>query len=235
MNELPAGARRIAFFGGSFDPPHLGHLTIARAARDALDLDAVLFAPVGAQPLKPKGSTAPFDDRVAMTELAIRGDAAFSVSLADAPSSSSQPNYTVDTLLRLRGALPDGGALFCLMGADSFLSLRKWRRAVEVPFAAQLIVASRPGLRLDDLSAGLPQGVTIDAADADCAEGGSANEMRCFRLRNPAGETAGFYLLPGLFVEISATEIRKTIRSGAAGGLLPEAVCAYIREHRLYQ
>ena len=63
----PTCSCRVAFFGGSFDPPHLGHLAVARAARQALRLDRVLFAPVGAQPLKPKGSTASFPDRLAMT------------------------------------------------------------------------------------------------------------------------------------------------------------------------
>ncbi len=56
------GGSRVAFFGGSFDPPHLGHLAVARAARAAFRLDTVLFAPVGAQPLKPEGSAASFED-----------------------------------------------------------------------------------------------------------------------------------------------------------------------------
>src|ERR1700690_766755 len=89
---------RVAFFGGSFDPPHLGHLAIARAARDAFHLDTVLFAPVGVQPLKPDGSSASFEDRLAMTRLAIDGEPGFAISLADAPKSpapgSAQPNYT---------------------------------------------------------------------------------------------------------------------------------------------
>src|SRR5215469_4855309 len=85
--------RRIAFFGGSFDPPHRGHLAIARAALQALHLDRVLFAPVGAQPLKPEGATASFDDRVAMTRLAIAEEPRFEVSLADAPAPSGAPNY----------------------------------------------------------------------------------------------------------------------------------------------
>src|ERR1700723_1724503 len=80
--------RRIAFFGGSFDPPHLGHLAVARAARDAFHLDTVLFAPVGAQPLKPEGSAASFNDRLAMTRLAIAGEPGFAVSLVDGPKSS---------------------------------------------------------------------------------------------------------------------------------------------------
>ncbi len=78
-------SRRVAFFGGSFDPPHLGHVAVARAARDALRLDAVLFAPVGVQPLKPQGATAGFDDRLEMTRLAVAGEPGFEVSLIDAP------------------------------------------------------------------------------------------------------------------------------------------------------
>ena len=89
----------MAFFGGSFDPPHLGHLAVARAAQAALGLDTVLFAPVGAQPLKPQGSTAGFEDRLAMTRLAIAGEPGFAVSLADAPKPSGAPNYTLETLL----------------------------------------------------------------------------------------------------------------------------------------
>src|SRR5579863_7237462 len=98
--------RRVAFFGGSFDPPHLGHLAVARAARAALGLDTVIFAPVGAQPLKPKGSIADFEDRVAMTRLAVADDPGFVVSLADAPMRTGKPNFTFETLESLRGELP---------------------------------------------------------------------------------------------------------------------------------
>jgi nicotinate-nucleotide adenylyltransferase len=234
MKELAEGVRRIAFFGGSFDPPHLGHLAVARAARAALGLDGVLFAPVGAQPLKPRGSTAPFADRLAMTELAIAGDAGFVISLADAPSSSGSPNYTLDTLLKLRSQLPATGALFCLMGADSFLGLRRWHRAKEIPFAAALIVASRPKQRLDDLTAALPAGVTIEPA-AEAGLPSSDVDLRAYQVRNAEGETAPFYLLSGLHIDISATEIRKEVRAGAGDVLLPAAVADYIRSRGLYR
>ncbi len=163
--------RRIAFFGGSFDPPHLGHIGIARAAQIALELDTVLFAPVGLQPLKPQGSTASYEDRVAMTELAIKGVPEFAICLADAPNPNGTPNYTIDALLHLRKKFP-AAALFTLMGADSLLSLRHWHRAVEVPFLAPLIVASRPGERLEDLAAVLPAGLVIDEGDRRSRGGG---------------------------------------------------------------
>ena len=83
-------------------------------------LDTVLFAPVGIQPLKPHGATASFDDRVAMTELAIKGLPQFAISLADAPDATGKPNYTIDTLMRLRQEYPsakvfysDGRRLSC--------------------------------------------------------------------------------------------------------------------------
>jgi nicotinate-nucleotide adenylyltransferase len=233
---------RVAFFGGSFDPPHLGHLAVARAARDALRLDRVLFAPVGAQPLKPHGSTAPFADRVAMTSLAIAREPGFEISLVDAPASDNRPNYTLETLSALRDDLPPGGSLFCLMGADSFVSLSRWRGATEIPFVASLIVASRPGQQLDDLARFLPLGLTLEpgALAADGAPPSVQIESRSYLVRNPAGQTAPFYLLPDLDVEISASKIRKQVPNAArnpiaAKSLLPASVADYIRAHGLYR
>jgi nicotinate-nucleotide adenylyltransferase len=232
---------RVAFFGGSFDPPHLGHLAVARAARDALRLDRVLFVPVGAQPLKPHGSTAPFADRVAMTSLAIAGEPGFEISLADAPASDNRPNYTLETLVTLRAGLPPGGSLFCLMGADSFVSLRRWRGAAEIPFVASLIVASRPGQQLDDLARFLPRGLTLEPCElaGDASLPSDRIELRCHLLRNSDGQTATFYLLPGLDVEISASDIRKQVPSAAkdpvAAARLSRSVTNYIRAHRLYR
>ncbi len=254
---------RVAFFGGSFDPPHLGHLAVARAARAAFALDAVLFAPVGMQPLKPEGPAASFADRVAMTRLAIADEPGFQVSLADAPKSAGDhtsapkptphdapdntPNYTIDTLVRLRTSLGPGGALFCLMGADSFFGLRRWHRAAELPFVAPLIVASRPGEPLPDpmvdltadLNSALPTGLALEPAfEGNRSEAGI--EVCAFVLRNQAGDRTPFYVLPGLHVEISASEIRAQVHaasgSPAAGrDLVPPAVREYITQHGLYR
>jgi nicotinate-nucleotide adenylyltransferase len=231
MDLQPSGRPRAAFFGGSFDPPHWGHLAVAQAAQSALGLDTVLFAPVGSQPLKPQGSTAGFEDRLAMTRLAIAAYSDFALSLADAPKSSGAPNYTFESLLALRAQLPQDGALFCLMGADSFAGFRRWHRAAEIPFVAPLIVASRPGESLDNLQAALPDGLTIDSfSQPDLAVGQGFGphihpdestrafvpdaeiELRRGILRNLAGEQTPFYLLAGLAIEISASGIRDRIR-----------------------
>ena len=244
-------AMRVAFFGGSFDPPHNGHLAVARAARAAFALDAVLFAPVGMQPLKPEGPAASFEDRVAMTRLAIASEPGFQVSLADAPqpgndrnsAPSYTPNYSIDTLERLRTSLAPDGALFCLMGADSFFGLRRWHRAAELPFVAPLIVASRPGQPLQnlqvDLKAALPTGLSLESGQQE-SRNESGIDVRTFVLINQARDRAPFYVLPSLHVDISASEIRAQIHAASGSpaaerDLLPPAVREYIAQHRLYR
>jgi nicotinate-nucleotide adenylyltransferase len=248
-DRLHRHGMRIAFFGGSFDPPHQGHLAVARAARDAFRLDTVLFAPVGAQPLKPEGSAAGFEDRVAMTRLAISDEPGFDLSLADAPKSTGErgstpsyaPNYTVDTLERLRASLAPDSSLYCLMGADSYFGLRRWHRAAELPFVASLIVASRPGQPREGFRDALPPGLTLESApEGETIESGI--EVRAFYLVNTAGNRAPFYLLPGLDVEISATEIRNSMYGSpvtatdliSRAAILPLRVAEYIRCHKLY-
>ena len=241
-DTAPIAGSRIAFFGGSFDPPHRGHLAIARAAQAALQLDTVLLAPVGAQPLKPDGSTASFEDRVAMTRLAIANEPSFALSLADAPNAAKTPNYTIDTLLKIQAEMPPNATLFCLMGADSFLALRRWHRGAEIPFVAPLIVASRPGQNIADLARALPPGLALaeeclPTPAADCIE-----LMTC-TLRNAAGATVPFYLLPGLHIDISATAIRDEVHSEIARipageghhSDLPDPVFDYIAAHNLYR
>lgn len=228
---------RIAFFGGSFDPPHLGHLAVARAARDALALDAVLFAPVGAQPLKPGGASAGFADRLAMTRLSIAGERGFAVSLVDAPTTeqAGAPNYTAESLETLRRELPGPTELYCLMGADSFFGLPRWHRGAELPFLGHLIVASRPGQPRERLQAALPAGLTMELVQSELKNG---IELARFLLRDVQGRSAPLFLLPGLDVEISATAVREEVRHAgypAAGHLLPPAVADYIRTHGLYR
>jgi nicotinate-nucleotide adenylyltransferase len=242
MTQAGRTERRVAFFGGSFDPPHLGHLTVAEAARAGLRLDTVLFAPVGVQPLKSRGATASFEDRLAMTSLAIADEPGFEISLADAPNAAGKPNYSFETLERLRVELGPACRLYFLMGADSFLTLRNWHRASEIPFAAPLIVASRPGQRLEGVKAALPAGLSIEATPGHDRTDGNL-EVRAYEVRNGVGDHAEFYLLPGLNCDISATEVRARMRAqelaaaGNSGGdrLVPEAVAEFVKAHGLYR
>jgi len=232
MSPAPAGGTHVAFFGGSFDPPHIGHVAVARAAQRALHLDRVLFAPVGLQPLKPTGPSASFEDRVAMTRLAIAGHACFEVSLADAPKpAGATPNFTVDTLTGLRDSLPQESTLFLLLGADSFRALHQWHRAAELPFLANFIVASRPNENLDDLAACLPPGIALNPLHEQ-----TQDQANRYRLTNGAGEQSLLTILPNLHYDISATQLRNQVH-GKAGDkpLLDPAVLAYIHLHHLYE
>src|ERR1700760_2401021 len=103
---------RIALFGGTFDPPHRGHIAVAHAAIARLDLDEVIVAPVATQPLKGATGHSTFEQRLAMVELAVAGESRLRASDIDAPLPDGRPNYTLETLERLRQQLQPADTLF---------------------------------------------------------------------------------------------------------------------------
>ncbi len=221
-------------FGGSFDPPHRGHIALARLAMERLDLDRVLLAPVGLQPLKRDRPQTSFEDRVAMTRLAIEGEPGFEISLVDAPHKDGRPNYTIDAVRTLRKTLASGDELFCLMGADSFLNIGKWYRAGDLLVACDFAVASRPGFDLGRIAGALPPTISVAACDGKHGD----NLVLFLRGPEPRSTTrheSRLYLLPDLREPASATGIRASVQRGAASRMeLEPAVAAYIREHGLY-
>jgi nicotinate-nucleotide adenylyltransferase len=220
---------KIGFFGGSFDPPHRGHIALARLALSRLSLDRVFFAPVGVQPLKRDRPTAGFDDRVAMVTLAIAGQPAMEVSLVDAPRSDGRPNYTIDTLRGLLAALPASDQLFCLMGADSFLSIGRWYRAADLLLACDFVVAARPGFDLGRLAAALPASISVAATDAPYPG------CLALSLHHGNRRASHLYLLPDLAEQISASAIRAALTHGSdSDSAIDPRVAAYIRSHGLY-
>jgi len=136
---------RLGYFGGTFDPPHLGHLAVAQAAADAFDLGRVLMVPTGVQPLRPVTPLAPFADRLAMVSLLCRHDPRLHAAALEAPGNPPLPNYTVDTLQRLLAEEP-AVDLFVIVGADAFHSLPLWRSPEVLLTLAQWIVVTRPRL-----------------------------------------------------------------------------------------
>ena len=207
---------RVAFFGGTFDPIHRGHLAIASAAAQAFALDQVLFAPVGRQPLKTDSVIAPFADRLAMTMLAVAsaGDPRFAVSGIDAPRSDRLPNYTVDTLAELSSQYP-AATIFALTGADSFLTLRKWRSSIQLLELAEWIVVSRPEFPLPPNFLDLPEFAPLALTPR---------------------QRARIHVLTTVHEEVSATDLRRRLRTGdRCPGLLPPSVADYIQAHHLYR
>ena len=203
---------RIGFFGGSFDPPHLGHLGVGHAAAEAFSLDRILFAPTGRQPLKTNGASASFGDRLAMVSLLCELQPAsrelrFEASGADAPHADGSPNYTVDTLLELRGNCSPDDSLFVIVGADAFLDLRRWRAPDRLLELAEWIVVSRPGISLQGLE----------------------------NLNLTSAQLSRVHLLEEVHEPASATDIRELLRAGSdCSGLLPGSILNYIRAHHLY-
>jgi len=130
---------RVGVFGGTFDPPHIGHLAIAHAALEELPLDRLLFVPARRSPLKERAPVASDADRLAMLEAAIGGEPRFGVSRVELERAG--PSYTVETLERLR----DQGTLFLILGGDAFAELARWRRPEQISELATIVVAARPG------------------------------------------------------------------------------------------
>ena len=221
---------KIGFFGGSFDPPHRGHIALARLAMERLGLDRVLFAPAGVQPLKRDRAEAAFSDRVAMTRLAIEREPGFQISLIDAPHADGLPNYTVDTIRSLRATLAHDDQIFCLMGADAFLSIGEWYRAADLLLACDFVVAARPGFDLGRLTAALPAAISVASCD-DAALSGAL--VLC--LHGARGESR-LYLLPDLDIDASASSVRASLgQGGDMPAILDPAVAAWIRDRRLYR
>jgi nicotinate-nucleotide adenylyltransferase len=197
---------RVALFGGSFDPPHHGHIAIAKAAADVFELGNVLFAPTGYQPLKPEGASASFEDRLAMVELVCTEDQRFAASNLDSPRPDGLPNYTVETLSRLKEMMPEA-KLYNLVGADSFLDLPRWRLPERLLELAEWIVVSRPGFPIGDLS----------------------------ELGLTPNQRGRIHLLQTVHEDVAATDLRERLEAGdPCADLLPASVSAYIQAHRLY-
>ena len=221
---------RVALFGGSFDPPHCGHVALARLARERLRLGRVLVAPVGAQPLKSDAAPASFEDRVAMTRLAFDGEARVEISLVDAPRADGRSNYTLETLAMIRQELRPDDSLFCVLGADSLLAIRNWHRAADLVVSCDFIVGARPGFDLSRAEAALPEGISVKPLPTELPH------TQVLKLWSRNGRSSRLYLLLDLAEDVSATEIRSALRGEVnSGSVLDPEVAEYIRVHRLYR
>ena len=133
---------RLGLFGGTFDPIHLGHLILAEACREAMELDRVWFIVAGAPPHKPGGPT-PVNDRLEMARIATAGHPAFEVSEIEAGGPG--PHYSFETLEAIHRDRPEDD-LFFLIGEDSLVDLPHWRRPDRIAELARIVVVNRPGI-----------------------------------------------------------------------------------------
>jgi nicotinate-nucleotide adenylyltransferase len=200
-----ADAPRLGVIGGTFDPPHYGHLVLAENARVQLRLDRVVFVLAGQPPHKPDRPITSARHRVAMVEAAITDNPAFALSRMDLDRPG--PHYTVDMLTLLNLEYP-GVALYLLMGGDSLAQFLTWRDTTGIVRQARLAVMQRPGYEpdlevLEQAVPGLRDRLAwVDAPYLDIA---ASNLRQRVRERLPLRY------------------------------LVPPSVDAYIREHRLYE
>jgi nicotinate-nucleotide adenylyltransferase len=135
---------RLGIFGGTFDPIHVGHLAVAKAAMECARLDRLLLIP-SAEPPHRGAALAQARDRLAMAKLAVEGEPRFEVS--DAEVTRGGRSYTVDTLAELRSTYPND-ELFLILGWDAARLFRDWREPERVGELASLVIVDRPGLKV---------------------------------------------------------------------------------------
>lgn len=203
----------LIVFGGSFDPPHVGHLRLPQLARKKVRADVVAYVPAALSPLKTDAPPSPAHHRLAMLRLAL-ADEPHATILTDeldrAADHPDQPSYTVDTLTALRQRIGDEPTVHLLLGADQAPRFHKWKDFGRILGMASPLVMLRPPWTRDRLLEALPR-----------------------ELNRATWEQAIVELPP---IDVSATAIRRRVAAGKnVAGMLDPAVARYIAEHRLYQ
>ena len=196
----------IGVLGGTFDPIHIGHLTIAEAVRSRLNLAEILFVPAGVPWLKTDRPISAVEHRVEMVRLAIADKPYFKLSEVDVKRAG--PSYTVDTIADLQGQTGSEDELFLILGWDSLVELPEWHEPSRLITMCRLVVVPRPGYprpKLKSLEASIP------------------------------GISQRAILMDGPEIDISALNIRERVAKGlSVHHLVPEPVNRYIKEHGLY-
>lgn len=214
---------RIALFGGTFDPVHIGHLRAARAAARLLRLDRVLFVPSASPPHKLRYRLTPYEHRFSMVTLACAGEGRFVPSLLESPTSDGRPQYSVSTAVRLKNQLRRADRLFFLVGADAFLDLPHWKAHSRLLGMMDFIVVSRPGFSIRDIRGVVPEGSLRRLK--------SRRDVNTFQLQRMK-----LHVIESMHVHVAARDIRKRAAAGLGlAGLVPPLVEDYIRKEGLYR
>ncbi len=198
---------KTALYGGSFDPPHLGHLAIARQVLERFAVDRLVFLPASHSPLKVGTPTATDAQRLEMLCLATGGERRFAVS--DFELRKGGISYTVDTLRAWQRQEPDTNLLF-IAGMDSLLTLHAWREPLEIVRLCRFVTFRRPGFPLPS-----PEELKLPPDIA----------------RQLLGQ-----VIDGPLVDISSSDIRERAAKGESlDGLVPHPVATYIAANGLYR
>ncbi|HZP17688.1 MAG TPA: nicotinate-nucleotide adenylyltransferase [Terriglobales bacterium] len=231
----------IGLFSGTFDPIHKGHLALAAAARDRCQLSRIYFVPTNLPPHKTVQPAASYFHRYAMTVLAAQDERVFVPSLLEAPaefvlrdkkaargSVASAPNYSIETVRKLKQTLKRSDRLFFLIGIDAFNDIAKWREAEALFAECEFIVASRPGYSLADVATALPEKLRPrPEATKPFARLPATGDLVL------SGVT--LHLLADVNQNVSATAVRSAVSAKRPiRKFVPESVEEYIKKEGLY-
>jgi len=200
--------KRLGIMGGTFNPIHLGHLALAKAAKSEFALDEIIFIPSGNPPHKQPGEVLDKEERYKMVKIATRKITEYHVSRIelDRPGFS----YAVDTFAALKIKYGKKAKLFFIMGLDSINEILEWRKPLELFKFCEIIVGTRPGTKIRTF-------------------------RRLVKFPPLQKEVDKIHLME-LKENISASDIRRHLKSGRpVGRLLPKKVENYIKKHGLYQ
>jgi len=215
-------AGRIGLLGGTFDPVHLGHLSAAAAARDALGLEHVLLLPSHVPPHRPQ-PLASTPHRFGMVALAVDGQEGLLAS--DQELIAGGPSFTSGTLRRLQALGYAASQLFFITGVDAFAEIATWRDYPAFLDVANFVVVSRAGRSASSARAAVPA-LASRMSDVPAGPGGSGapgSDTRIFLVNHPTPD-------------VSSTAIRARAAAGhSLAGLVPDAVDRHIRRHGLYR
>ena len=212
---------RIGLFGGSFDPVHLGHLLVARAACEELSLDRLYFIPAAQSPFKLTQMPAPGSERLRLLRLALAGQTEYEVDPQELIRAGL--SFTIDTARDYAQRFP-GSELFYLLGADHVAQLPKWREAATLAELVQFVIIPRP-------PGSEPPRALVEAAHAsleveiEFPTAVSTAAIPSFRIQ----------MLKGFPLALSSSQIRQRVRAGLSiDSLVPPEVAEAIRNNRLY-
>ena len=214
--------RRIAIFGGTFDPIHHGHLRMAVEILEALPLAGLFLVPSAHPPHKPSRPMATAEDRLAMASAAVAGIEG--ISVLDIELRREGPSYSLLTVREVSQANPGADLLF-LIGADAFAEIATWHRYRDLLAECDFLLLPRPGIAPE---ASFPPGILIEP------EGNRCYNLPGCSYRLPGGRRLLCPALPVL--DISSRSIREKVRRGRSlRGLVPPDVERYITDHGLYR
>lgn len=220
MSDAPP-VKPIGIFGGTFDPVHFGHLRPALELKEQLGLESVHLIPCHIPPHRGEPHASP-EQRCSMLELAIKEEAELLLDRRELDRPG--PSYMVDTLKSLRQEFGEQRPLCLIIGGDAFLGLPSWYHWQQLVQLAHIVVAHRPGWRLDEATLDAPLQQLLQQHRVNGAEQLSTA---------PAG---GVLLQAVTQLAISASDIRQRVAAGgSANYLLPQPVWDYIRQQNLYQ